>query len=108
MSKRRVLRIDELREQGTEALGGTTAIEIPIDGGDPVTIAHPLLYSDEQQEAIEAADGTITLAKIILGDEEHTRFLAAGGHSNDIAMAYRMLADGMLGKGVPQRLKPRR
>jgi hypothetical protein len=35
----------------------------------------------------------IRTAKALLGDADHKRFVAAGGHSNDITLAWQMLVE---------------
>lgn len=87
----RRLKLTELRAQGMESLKMEPGFEIELDDGSTVTVPHPLLVDDATQERITAADGAIPLAKAVLGDEEHARFVAAGGHSNDVALAWNLL-----------------
>jgi hypothetical protein len=44
----------------------------------------------------------IRLAKAILGDEEHARFLAGGGSSNKVSLAWQYLTEGLQGPKPPR------
>jgi hypothetical protein len=93
-NKRR-LKLQEMREQATEALGMEPGMDLELDDGSVVTIPNPLFVSEETQVQIEAATGAVSSAKAVLGDEEHARLIAGGGTSNDVMMAWRLLAEDM-------------
>lgn len=87
----RRLKLQELRAQGVEALKHEPGFDIELDNGEVITIPHPMLVDDEVQASLADADGPIALAKMVLGEEEHAKFLAGGGHSNDVALAWNLL-----------------
>lgn len=94
MSEKRRMTLDELREQGTEALGVDPGLEITLPTGETVLVPSPILVDDAQQKAIEDSQGNVQLAKAIVGDAEHERLLAGGGRSNDVILAWRLLTQG--------------
>ncbi|MGW0052042.1 hypothetical protein [Nocardia nova] len=89
------------REQGMEGLGYTREIKFQPGGpGTEVfTVLHPLLQTDEKNEALEAPMGTLGVARILLNTDEdphvYERFRAAGGRSGDIMIAWRTLSNGL-------------
>lgn len=114
--RRRTMKTSELREQAIDALGQTPYIDLEADR-DPtvvVRIWHPLLVDDPTQVRLErfnrnadldkdekgdikfpatingeiAEPSNIRSARAILGDEEHARFIGAGGNSNDVQLAW--------------------
>lgn len=113
------LALAEFREQAVEAQSQLSSLILECDGGKEFEIPHPLLVDDETQarfEAFQAGDGldrdddgnlviphkingvlaepiVIRSAKAILGPEKHAEFIAAGGHSNDVTLAWNMLAE---------------
>lgn len=94
---RRKLRLEELREQGFEALGADPSLDIDLEDGTVVTVDHPMLTDDATQAKIDKAEGAVETAKAILGEVEHKRFLAAGGRSNDVVLAWALLGKSMEG-----------
>lgn len=97
MSKpnKRRLKLEELRVQATEALGMDPGIELELDDGSTITIVSPLLLDDDTQEIVDKAEGAVATAKAILGEEEHARFIAAGGHSNDVMLAWKLMSEDL-------------
>lgn len=103
--------LDELRASAAEALGAEPGYLIKMPGGEPpVHIPHPLFVDEDRQEAIEEIQAddksnNIALAKAVLGDIEHKRYIAAGGRSNDIALAWakmqKAMTDRLPGSGTP-------
>lgn len=91
-----------MREQATEALGMEPGMDLELDDGSIVTIPNPLFVSEETQLQIEAATGAVSSAKAVLGDEEHARLIAGGGTSNDVMMAWRLLAEDMAAPKLPR------
>lgn len=130
-ARRRAMKTSELREQAIEALGQTPYIDLEADKDETVVVRiwHPLLVDDETQVRLErfhanedldkdsdgkvkfpvringdlAEPGNIRSARAILGAEEHKRFVDAGGHSNDVQLAWNEMvrqhekADDILG-----------
>lgn len=91
------LKLTEMRNQATEALGVEPGMELELDNGEIVNVPHPLFLSDEAQTKVnKAGTDTVAMAKAILGDEEHAKFIAHGGHSNDVMLAWRLLSQSML------------
>jgi len=113
--RRRHMKTSELREQAIEALGQAPYIDLETDNADvTVRVWHPLLVDDDAQVRLERfnqgedldkdksgevkiphrIDGkladpqNIRSARAILGDEQHALFVANGGHSNDIQLAW--------------------
>lgn len=117
-AERRRVKTSELREQAIEALGQEPYIDIETDNGEVFRIWHPLLVDDATQiriadfqqgaeldrdedgeikipvtiNGVKAEPTAIRSARAILGPEEHARFIAAGGHSNDIQLAWTELS----------------
>src|SRR6516225_6284892 len=92
-TKPRRLRVKaaEYGEQQLEALGFPAAIEFELDDGSVVELRHSWLWSDDALEAYDAAKTTIEVARAALGEEEHRRFVAGGGKSNQIVLAIEMM-----------------
>lgn len=108
------MKTSELREQAIEALGQTPYIDLEADDNVVVRVWHPLLVDDATQIRLErynnntdldhdeegklvfplkvdgkvADPANIRSARAILGEDEHNRFIAAGGHSNDVQLAW--------------------
>jgi hypothetical protein len=97
MSKpnKRRLKLAELRVQATEAIGMDPGLELELDDGSTITIVSPLLLADDVQEVVDKAEGAVATAKAILGEDEHARFIAAGGHSNDVMLAWKLLSEDL-------------
>ena len=118
-NERRRLAIHDFRQQVIEAQSQMSSLILVADNGEEFEIPHPMLVSDEAQKRLEVVqtgedldkdeDGlvirpnkikgnlaepwTIRTAKALLGDAEHKRFIAAGGHSNDVTLAWQMLVE---------------
>ena len=118
-NERRRLAIHDFRQQVIEAQSQMSSLILVADNGEEFEISHPMLVSDEAQKRLEVVqtgedldkdeDGlvirpnkikgklaeplTIRTAKALLGDAEHKRFIAAGGHSNDVTLAWQMLVE---------------
>lgn len=95
MSKpnKRRLKLAELRTQATEAMGMEPGLELELDDGSTLVVPSPLLLADDIQEQVDEAKGAVATAKAILGEEEHARFIANGGHSNDVMLAWKLMSD---------------
>lgn len=114
---KRELDLDEFEAQAIEALGQKPYFKLKIANGDPVKISHPMLLTDERQAAVDrvraredldkndegeptnyidgkpAAPFNSRFARAVLGDDEHDRFLAGGGKSNHIVLAWDRLTE---------------
>lgn len=118
---KRELSLDEFEEQALDALGQAPGLKITLRNGEVVVIPHPLLLDDDRQDAVEFVqrrddedrdengnpsgliDGkrapafSKRLAMAILGEEDHARFLAGGGSSNKVALAWQYLTESLKG-----------
>ena len=83
------------REQALEALGGGGVKFQPVEDGEIFLVPHPLAMTEEQNAAVEDAKGNVAIAKALLGEAGHTRFVAAGGQSGDVLLAWRQLTEAM-------------
>lgn len=117
--RERKFKLAAFREHAIESRSQLAGITLEAEDGSEHYIPHPLAVDDETQERIEAfqrGDGldrdengrikephqikkkpadspTIRSAKAILGDEKHKAFIAAGGHSNDVTLAWQMMVE---------------
>jgi hypothetical protein len=108
------MKTNELREQAIEAMDQTPYIDVEVDSGEVFRVCHPLLVDDQAQIRIDRVnagedldkddDGKVLVpnrvngklaepynvrtARAILGPDEHKRFIAAGGRSNDVQLAW--------------------
>jgi hypothetical protein len=116
-NERRKLALGDFRQQAIEAQSQLASLFLEMPNGDEFEVPHPMLISDEAQKRLEVVqlgedldknkDGSpkdpptiggkragplvIRTAKALLGDDLHAKFVAAGGHSNDITLAWQML-----------------
>lgn len=87
----------EYGEQQLEALGFPTRMEFELNDGSVVELVHPWLWSDDVEAAVvKANEGgadphNVRLARAVLGEKEHARFVAGGGKSGQIALAIEMM-----------------
>lgn len=112
--RRRAMKTSELREQAIEALDQTPYIDIETDAGEVFRVWHPLLVDDDAQVRIDSFNSgedldkdekgdfkvpntikgkhpepaNIRSARAILGPVVHKAFVKAGGHSNDVQLAW--------------------
>lgn len=115
-ARKRTMKISELREQAIEAMNQTPFIDVEAEdeAGTVFRVWHPLLQDDRAQTAIDRVNAgddldkdkegniktphrikgklpepfNIRTARAIMGEEDHARFIAAGGRSNDIQLAW--------------------
>lgn len=123
---KREMSLDEFEEQALDSLGQSPGLRLTLRNDDVVVIPHPLLLDDDRQAEVErvqqhldedvdeegrpngqiggkpAAAFTIRLAKAILGEEEHARFLAGGGTSNKVSLAWQYLTEGLQAPKLPR------
>lgn len=118
-NERRKLALHEFRQQVIEARSQLSSLFLTMDNGEEYEIPHPMLVSDDAQKRLEIVQSGLDLdkdkegsvitpwtinkkpadplstrtAKALLGDDLHAKFIAAGGHSNDIALAWEMLVE---------------
>lgn len=117
-TQRRKLALAEFRDQVIEAQSQLSSLFLEMPNGEEYEIPHPMLINDDAQVRLERVQGfqdldrdkktgevldppkvngkladpySIRLARALLGDEEHAKFIAAGGHSNDVTLAWQML-----------------
>lgn len=102
------IKLEEMRRQAADALNTEPCMELELDNGEIVAVPHPLFMADEAQAAVNAAGAdTVAMAKAILGDDVHARFIANGGRSNDVMLAWRLMSQSIvdtLPNGNPTRL----
>jgi hypothetical protein len=108
----------EYGEQQIEALGFPARMEFELEDGSVVELMHPWLWDDEAQSAYDAIQNeqdqsgesrVIRIARAVLGEEDHQRFVAGGGKSSQILLAIEMMrqrratadGDGPDPKGKP-------
>lgn len=115
-NERRKMALSDFRDQVIEAESQLASLFLTMPNGEEYEIPHPMLISDDAQKRLEIVqmgedldkddEGnfveptriggklpeplTIRTARALLGDE-HAKFIAAGGHSNDITLAWQML-----------------
>jgi hypothetical protein len=111
--------LEDFEAQAIDSLGGVAGVNLTLRNGDIVTIPHPMLLDDDTQTEVERVqahrdedrdeDGApngkiggedappfaIRLAKAILGPEDHARFLAGGGSSNKVGLAWQYMTEGL-------------
>lgn len=108
------MKTSELREQAIEALNQTPYIDVETEDEQVFRVWHPLLVDDAAQGRIDrfnaneeldkdeygtalyphkingklADSSSIRSARAILGPDVHKQFIKAGGHSNDVQLAW--------------------
>jgi hypothetical protein len=118
-AERRKLALADFREQAIESQSQLSSLFLTMPNGEEYEIPHPMLISDDAQKRLEVVqsgedldrdksgklvdppkiDGkrpepmSQRVARALLGDEVHAGFIAAGGHSNDITLAWQMLTE---------------
>lgn len=118
-NERRKLALADFRQQVIESQSQLSSLILLGNNDEEFEVPHPMLVSDEAQKRLEAVRGfqdldkdekgeikdppqvkgkpaepmVIRQARALLGDEEHKKFIAAGGHSNDITLAWQMLVE---------------
>jgi hypothetical protein len=85
------VKASEYGGQQLEALGYAPRMEFELNDGSVVELVHPWLWSDEVQEAYQASETSREIARAVLGPDDHERFIAGGGKSNQIALAIEMM-----------------
>jgi len=96
------MKLEEMRSQAIDALGMDPGFELELDNGETITIPNPMFVTEDAQELIESAEGTIASAKAILGDIDHKRLIEGGGHSNDVMLAWRLMAEDVKDPKLPR------
>jgi len=118
-NQRRKMALSDFRDQAIEAQSQLSSLFLTMPNGEEFEIPHPMLISDDAQKRLEVvqagedldkdASGKVVVphmvkgklaepmvirtARALLGDAEHKKFIAAGGHSNDVTLAWQMLVD---------------
>lgn len=84
------MKLAEMRDQAVDSLGMDPGIEIELDNGDFVFVPNPLLAPDGVTELV-ADNKPVEAARLLLGDADHDKLLAHGGHSNDAMLAWQLM-----------------
>lgn len=113
-NERRKLSLSDFRQQAIEAQSQLASMILVADNDEEFEIPHPMLISDDAQHNLNRVqsgddldkdeageilepfriDGkfpeplSTRIARALLGAEEHARFIAAGGHSHDVSLAW--------------------
>ena len=99
MSNKLVNDLAAFREQALENAGGSGYTFQPVDGGEMFLVPSPLALTEDQNERLEKAKGNVAIAKALLNTEAdpevHARFIAAGGRSGDVLLAWRELTQSV-------------
>lgn len=116
-NERRKLALADFREQVIESNSQLSSLFLEMPNGEEFEIPHPMILSDEVQTRLERVQSgldldrdekgeikvpatvngksadpyTIRVARALLGADVHKKFIAAGGHSNDVTLAWQML-----------------
>lgn len=116
-NERRKLALNDFRQQVIEQNSQLSSLYLEMPNGEEYEIPHPMLVSDDAQTRLEKVQNgldldrdenneiknpqtiknkpaepyTIRVARALLGDDAHKKFIAAGGHSNDVTLAWQML-----------------
>lgn len=71
----------EARKKVEDSVGGDRIEVFVEEGGDPFYIPHPYFYDKATKKAFKEMDAEDDEAqgRILLGDEQYDRFIAAGG-----------------------------
>ncbi|MGC4946171.1 hypothetical protein ACLQ2N_08190 [Streptomyces sp. DT224] len=95
-------RLSAVRASYAEAVGGDS-VEVETDDGKVYTFPHPLFTSDELAEKINAAEGDLGKARVLLGDQWDD-YVKSGGDANSLMlvhMAVRTESQDTVGKHRP-------
>jgi len=116
-NERRKLALQDFRDQVIEQNSQLSSLFLEMPNGEEYEIPHPMLVSDDAQTRLEKVQSgydldrdesgeiknpptiknkpadpyTIRVARALLGDDAHKKFIAAGGHSNDVTLAWQLL-----------------
>lgn len=93
------VKIREYGAQQLEALGFAPKMEFELEDGSILALVHPWLWDDQTQAAYDAARTdedskepyNVRVAKAIIGEDDHKKFIAGGGSSNQIALALELM-----------------
>ncbi|GAC70726.1 hypothetical protein [Gordonia soli] len=107
MAIQKVEDLSKWRESMLDGLGGE-GYEFALSWVDPesgerhhetFTVPHPLGLDEDANNTLEAATGTVAVAKALLNTKTdprvHDRFIAAGGRSGDVLIAWRTMSAEM-------------
>ncbi|EPH40848.1 hypothetical protein ABT390_36555 [Streptomyces aurantiacus] len=88
MSKpnRKRYKLEAVRSSYAEAVGGE-AVEFEVGDGKVFSFPHPMFASDEEQRALDDAEGDHGKARVLLGDQ-YEAFGKAGGDDNSVMLLY--------------------
>lgn len=89
--------LETVKAQYAEAVGGEE-IEFEGPGGEIYTMPHPLFASSEWAKAVDDAEDDEELARAILGEEQYTKFVDAGGRPGDVGFIRMAAQEDMRGE----------
>src|ERR1700760_1840190 len=87
---RKRMKLAEMRNQAVDSLGMDPGFELELDDGGTVLVPNPLLAPDGVNELV-ADNKIVDAARLLLGDADHDKLLAGGGHSSDVMLAWQLM-----------------
>ena len=90
------IKLEVMRAQALESMGMEPGMDVEMPDGQIFHIPSPLLVDDDRQTAMNVLgdkQDSISTARAILGEEKHLEFIAAGGHSNDVSLAWAAMTE---------------
>ncbi len=90
------IKLEAMRAQALESMGMEPGMDVEMPDGQIFHIPSPLLVDDDRQSTLNALgdkQDSISTAQAILGEETHLEYIAAGGHSNDISLAWAAMTE---------------
>lgn len=98
-------KLSEIHAQFAEAVGGED-VEFEDDAGNVYTFPHPLFADDEWTQAVDAEESNEGKARMILGDDQFKKFIAAGNKPIDVTLVFMDVATSMQGQLADGRPTP--
>jgi hypothetical protein len=95
---RRRMRLAEMRQQASEALGVEPGLDIELENGEIVSVPSPLLAPDGAEELV-GENKTVEAAKLILGAKDYARLIKHGGTSKDVILAWAVMKRDLEDRG---------
>lgn len=79
-------KLSAVKRSYAEAVGGEL-VEVETDDGKVFTFPHPLFTEDDLARQIDAAEGDVGKAHVLLG-EQYDPFMQSGGDANSLMLVY--------------------
>ncbi|AZM57631.1 hypothetical protein DMA15_12705 [Streptomyces sp. WAC 01529] len=79
-------KLSAVKRSYAEAVGGEL-VEVETDDGKVFTFPHPLFTEDDLARQIDAAEGDVGKAHVLLG-EAYDDFMKSGGDANSLMLVY--------------------